>query len=288
MNTRGSASVFVVPVIVLLLVGTIFAFFFMTVTVPEGHQGVETSWGATTGNTLSPGLHIVMPWEGAYDYNVRQSLYVMSAMSGEGDKGSSDDSIAVRSADRVKVDVDAAVTWQADPSEVVTSYNEVGTENVQEGYVRSASRSAIRQAGSEYNWDELYKGSARAEFAAEATRLMQADLADKGVIVHDVQIRNVRVPDRIDSAIEAKEAAAEQIEQKRNEVEVARQEAERKRVEAAGIADSQEIIDESLTDEYLTWYWVDNLDEHDSVYYVPVGENGQPVLTKDVEQRPGE
>jgi len=79
-------------------------------------------------------------------------------------------------------------------------------------------------------------------------------------------------------AIEEKLTAEQQIEKRRFEVEVETQEANRKRVEAQGIADSNEIIANSLTQNYLTWYWIQNLDSHNSVIYVPIGESGLPLF----------
>jgi len=48
--------------------------------------------------------------------------------------------------------------------------------------------------------------------------------------------------------------------------------------EAQGIADSQAIIDKSLTSEYLRWYWISHLQDYDSVIYVPIGADGMPMF----------
>ena len=58
-------------------------------------------------------------------------------------------------------------------------------------------------------------------------------------------------------------------------------EKDRRIIEAEGISKANDIIAGSLTTEYLTWYWIDNLDTHESVIYVPVGDAGIP-LFKDV------
>lgn len=64
-------------------------------------------------------------------------------------------------------------------------------------------------------------------------------------------------------------------------------EAERKVIEAQGIANSQDIIDETLTNEYLRYLWIQKLDSHDSVIYVPIGDTGLP-LFKNVDKYLGE
>ena len=55
-------------------------------------------------------------------------------------------------------------------------------------------------------------------------------------------------------------------------------EAQRKVVEAKGIADSQKIIADSLTDKYLKWYWIRSLEQQNSVIYVPIGNDGLPLF----------
>jgi len=46
---------------------------------------------------------------------------------------------------------------------------------------------------------------------------------------------------------------------------------------AHGIARSQEIIDSTLTEEYLRWFWIDNLEKTKSIMYVPT-EAGIPIM----------
>lgn len=63
----------------------------------------------------------------------------------------------------------------------------------------------------------------------------------------------------------------------RRAVEIATAEAEADRVRAAGIADANETIAQSLTPEYVRWYFVDRLDDIDGqIIYVPT-EAGVPL-----------
>ncbi len=51
------------------------------------------------------------------------------------------------------------------------------------------------------------------------------------------------------------------------------QEAERKRVEATGIRDAQEIINQSLTEQYLHYLWINTLNLNPNVIYVATEAN---------------
>ena len=68
------------------------------------------------------------------------------------------------------------------------------------------------------------------------------------------------------------------IAKKAFEVQEAKEEANRKRVEAQGISDANIIISNSLTTNYLRWYWIDSLQQQNSIYYIPVGVDGLPLM----------
>lgn len=44
-------------------------------------------------------------------------------------------------------------------------------------------------------------------------------------------------------------------------------------IRALGIARSNQIIGKSLTDAYLHWFWIDNIDKSNNVIYVPTEAN---------------
>lgn len=72
------------------------------------------------------------------------------------------------------------------------------------------------------------------------------------------------------------EAEAAQFTAER-QVEIATAQAEADRIRAAGIADANATIAESLTPEYVRWYFVDRLDNIDGqIIYVPT-EAGVPL-----------
>lgn len=48
-------------------------------------------------------------------------------------------------------------------------------------------------------------------------------------------------------------------------------------IRAHGIARSNQIIGQSLTEAYLHWFWIDNIDKSDNVIYVPTEAN-MPIM----------
>lgn len=48
-------------------------------------------------------------------------------------------------------------------------------------------------------------------------------------------------------------------------------------IRAHGIARANQIIGQSLTDAYLHWFWIDNIDKANNVIYIPT-EAGLPIM----------
>lgn len=85
---------------------------------------------------------------------------------------------------------------------------------------------------------------------------------------------------RRDIVITAEAEAEAQEARTISEVEQAERLAERDRIRAQGNADANSIIQDSLTPEYLQWYWIDGVrDSGAQLIYVPVDPTtGQPSL----------
>lgn len=74
----------------------------------------------------------------------------------------------------------------------------------------------------------------------------------------------------------AKSQAAEYT--AKTEVTKANYEAERDRIRAQGVADSNRLIADSLTEEYITWHYIDQMSRHSNqIIYVPT-EGGVPIM----------
>ena len=253
-------------------------------TVEEGHQGVQKKWGGATGDQVDPGMQIhFQPGYDYYEYDTREQIYVMSAQAGEGQNANRDDSIEVIADDEMTVNVDAAVVWQIERDKVVDVYQNIGPMEKAENRVRSKARECIRQSGSQFEGLEMTESESRMVIKQDTMDCME-NLDEAGIDVLEVQIRNIEPPQRVIDAIEDKEAAQREVERKQAEIEKEELEAERKRIEAQGIRDSQEIIDETLSEEYLQYYWIEEgLEKGDTVYVVPSDGGGQPVMTKDID-----
>ena len=104
--------------------------------------------------------------------------------------------------------------------------------------------------------------------------------------MEQVLLREVELPAQLTTSIEAKKQAEQEALRMQYVLEKEVLEKERKLIEADGIAGANEIIAGSLSREYLSWYWIDNLQNHDSVVYMVPSEGGIP-LFKDIDSITG-
>lgn len=228
-----------------LLVGS------MVAIVPSGHVGVKIVFGnVNTEKSLGEGLHFVAPWEKVHSSNVRLQDYTMTNRTKEGEK-IGDDSLLVKSSDGLNINMTLTVQYRVDPKKAPDIYQRLGPKKMyQKTFIRPSVRDVIRNVTSEYKGQDIY-GVKRNKVRAEIYKRVKEDMSNKGFICDSVRLRKVDPPKDVSVAVQKKIAAKEEIKQKEYEVKSEKMEAERKRVEAKGLADSMDILSESLTPEYL-------------------------------------
>jgi regulator of protease activity HflC (stomatin/prohibitin superfamily) len=114
-------------------------------------------------------------------------------------------------------------------------------QNLGQGYaekiIRPTIKSVIREVVSTHTAMEVY-GEQRQLVASEMMTILEAALSNDGIVVEEVLLRNVKLPDRVATAIEEK-LQADQDAQRMVFVKLKEQlEAERKVIEATGTANA--------------------------------------------------
>lgn len=240
----------------------VMCFFYVWASVPAGHRGIYDTFGNVAPQTASPGFHFKAPWTAIVPMNVK-TLEIKEESQ-------------VPSKEGLIVGLHVSILFHLEPEQAIPVYKTVG-QNYPEVIVKPRLRSIIRGVTSEYEAKALYTAG-RAEVESKMFNALKPELTARGVVLEAVLLRDLSLPDTVKEAIEFKLEAEQDAERYDFIIQQETKEAERKRIEAQGIADSQAIIDQSLTDQYLTWYWIGNLKEHESVMYVPVGDEGMPLF----------
>jgi len=235
----------------------------LIVQIPAGHVGVKYSWsGGVQESEFGEGWHIKPPWISVTKYSARtiEKTEAMHALSNEG----------------LSVDMDATILYHIVPDKANEIHKGIGP-NYESVVVMPQFRSVIREIVAEYQAIDIYTEK-RAVLEQRVFDEVSRRLKEKNIVVESILFRNVDLPPQLKIAIEEKKKAEQEALRMEYVLKKEEQEAERKRIEARGISDANKIIANSLTENYLTWYWINNLDKHNSVMYVPIGDMGMPMF----------
>jgi regulator of protease activity HflC (stomatin/prohibitin superfamily) len=107
-------------------------------------------------------------------------------------------------------------------------------------------RSASADVSARFMAKDLHSGE-RSTIEKAILDMMMKSLESRGIVVEGVLLKSIRLPAGLAEAVEQKLEAEQRSEQMRFVLERERQEADRRRVEAEGIRDAQQIIGTGLT-----------------------------------------
>ncbi len=283
-NREVGTVIGVVILMGLIIIGSVSGYFFITM-VGAGETGVKFNLFAdgVQENEFGEGIHIKAPWVKIDKFNTRTQEYTMSKIVNEGTI-ERDDRVRTVTSEGLYVDLDITVLYKIVPDKANVIRQTIGTEGeYQEIIIRPTVRNAVREVISKYEAMDIYSEK-RGIIEEEIYSVMHTQLIPRNIIIEDMLIRDVEIPKELSTAIEAKKTAEQLVLEMEYVLETEEKIKAQRIIEAEGISEANEIIAGSLTDEYLTWYWIDRLDTHDSVIYVPIGESGLPLFREVTEE----
>ncbi len=263
----------------------ILIFFSLIRIVPPGSVGVQILFGRVlTKSTLSEGPNIVIPFVNLEIMTIRTQAYTMSIATEEGQRAGGD-AITALTKDGLEVQMDLTVWYHLMPAEAATVFQKIGSDYVDK-IVRPAARTAIRNTAVNYLAFEIYSEK-RTEVQEEISKEMEIDFQQRGIALEKVLLRNIGLPLKVKNAIETKLEADQEAQKMQFVLLKEKKEAERKKIEASGIAEAQNIIAQSLMGErgraYLSWKYLENLTKlyqspNNTVVIAPYDKSFIPLL----------
>ena len=256
---RGSMMTVIVVVALIVLVN-------MIVIIPAGETGVYHLFGKVRDKEVSSGIHLINPLASIERMSIRTEQYTMSVATLEGQR-IGDDSIEALTKEGLKVDLDITVLYHLIEDRASDVYRELGL-NYEEKILRPEVRGAIREVIAHYEAKDIYSEK-REEAVERIKEMLSTSIGPRGIAVETVLLRNVSLPPMLTEAIENKLTAEQEAQRYDFVLEREQKEAERKRIEAEGQRDAQAIINQSLTDRYLQYLYIQNLEHREGTIYVP-------------------
>ncbi|PIZ96465.1 MAG: band 7 protein [Candidatus Magasanikbacteria bacterium CG_4_10_14_0_2_um_filter_33_14] len=245
------------------------------VVIGAGETGVQSLFGKVMDEEMSSGFHLKNPFVKITKLNIRTSEYTMSIAQGEGKRYSAD-AITALTKEGLSVDLDITVLYHLVEEKASDVYRDLGL-SYEETIIRPQIRSIIREVTANYNVKDVYSDK-RQEVALDIEERLKEKMDPRGITLEEVLLRHVELPANLADSIQQKLQAEQESERYDFVLEKEKKEAERKRIEAEGQRDSQKIINESLSNNYLEYLYINSLKDRAGTIYVPTGSNGLPIF----------
>jgi len=242
--------------------------FFSSVTrVESGHVGVLTLFGRVTGEVLPEGMHLINPFKTNNEMSIRTQEIKESA--------------SVPSSEGLVMNLDTSLIYHLDPGKAADVYQKIGP-SYETVLIEPNLRAAIREATASHTANALYTGE-REMVAKQIYDHLASILGSRGFFIESILLRDIQLPATLKSSIEAKQQAEQDALAMNFKLQKETQEAQRKRIEAQGIRDFQQIVAQGISPQLLEWKGIEateNLAKSSNSKVVVIGnsKNGLPLI----------
>jgi regulator of protease activity HflC (stomatin/prohibitin superfamily) len=209
------------------------------ISIHPGELGVlwrRLGGGTVVHTVYREGLHLILPINRMYVYNVRKQRV--------------SDSIDVLTVDGLTVHVEYSARYFPNPDLLPLLHQRVGPDYLNV-VVRPEVRSVIRTVFGQYKPEEIY--TTQKAIQERISALSKIRMEARFVSLDDVPIERISLPKSIADAIETKLGQQQLDAEYVYRIAVAGKEAERKLIEARGQKEYNDTVNKSLSPSLLQW-----------------------------------
>src|SRR5579863_1827446 len=250
-----------------ILFVVIILFFSAVTRVESGHVGVLTLFGRVTGEVLPEGMHLINPFKTNNEMSIRTQEIKESA--------------SVPSSEGLVMNLDTSLIFHLDSTKAADVFQKIGPNYV-DVLIEPNLRAAIRESTASHTANALYTGE-REMVAKQIYDQLVSLLSQRGFIVESILLRDIQLPATLKSSIESKQQAEQEALAMSFRLQKETQEAQRKRIEAQGIRDFQQIVAQGISPQLLEWKGIEateSLSKSANTKIVVIGnnKNGLPLI----------
>jgi regulator of protease activity HflC (stomatin/prohibitin superfamily) len=250
-----------------LIVAVIIAVMQFWTIIPAGHVGVVDFLGNVSDNTLKPGINLVNPMATVvkFDARTQELKETMNVPSKEG----------------LTVTLEISLLYSLSFEYANRIYKTVG-ENYAETILIPQFRSVVRGVTASYDAKALYTAE-RQVLADRIEQELSALVKSRGITLEAAPLRQIVLPPGLTASIEEKLKADQESQRMQFVLLKESQEAERKRIEAKGIADFQDIVSKGISEQVLKWKGIEATEKlaaspNSKVVIIGSGKEGLPII----------
>jgi prohibitin 1 len=252
-------------------VGAIVALFIALIqiftVIPAGSVGVVDFLGSVSDNTLKAGVNIVNPLANIVKFTIKTQEFK--------------ETMTVPSKEGLSVQLEISLLYHLNPDNASRIYKTVG-ENYQEIIIVPQFRSVVRGITARYEAKALYTAE-RDVLGKEMEKELSKLVEPRGITVESAPLRQMVLPEGLSASIEEKLKAEQESQRMEFVLKKESQEADRKRIEAKGIADFQDIVSKGISEQLLKWKGIEATEKlanspNSKVVVIGSGKGGLPII----------
>ncbi len=243
--------------------------------VPAGNVGVKVHLlGSDKGvdtETLTPGRYWIGWNQDLFIFPTFTQNYTWAKSRHEG--SSADESITFQTVEGLSVNADMGISYhiEADKVSLIFQKYRKGVDEITDIYLRNMVRNALVTQASTRPIETVY-GSGKADLIEAVRKDVAQQVAPLGIIVEQLNwVGDLRLPDSVTEAINAKIKATQYAQQRENEVATAKAEAQKAVAVADGEAQSvlikataeakaNQMVAASITTTLVEWQTIKSWD----------------------------
>ena len=235
--------------------------------VPAGNVGVVDFLGTVSDATLKPGVNIVNPMANVVKFSTKteEIKEVMDVPSKEG----------------LTVQLELSALYHLNAEKAAEVYKTIGPDYVTI-ILEPQFRSVARGVTAGYDAKALYT-SEREQLAQQIQGELEHLTEPRGIVVETTPLRRVGLPAGLTASIEEKLRAEQESQRMQFVLTKEKQEADRKRIEAQGISDFQNIVTKGISEPLLRWKGIEATQKlaestNTKIVVIGAGKDGLPVI----------
>jgi len=235
--------------------------------VGTGHVGVLTLFGRVTGEVLPEGMHLINPLKSNNELSIQTQEIKESA--------------SVPSSEGLVMNLDTSMIYHLNPDKAAEVFQRIGID-YERRVIEPTLRASIREATASHSANALYTGE-REMVAKQIHDSLAEQMKQRGILVENVLLRDIQLPQTLKASIESKQQAEQEALAMNFRLQKEKQEAERKRIEAGGIRDFQQIVAQGISPQLLEWKGIEATESlakssNSKVVVIGNNKNGLPLI----------
>lgn len=225
------------------------------IVIEDGTVGVKKVLGKLEKEPLGAGLHLYIPF--IYDIEVWDIKTQKRQQQ-----------LDIPSKEGLIVRLETSILFR--PTDAVSVRRSIGVNFVQR-FLDPQLTDTFREVIGKKRVEEVIQDPAK--LTAEAKELLIEKIKGRGILVEDLLVTDLVLPQKFKESIERKLQAEQKALQKSFELDQAKKDAEIEIARAKGAAQAQAIVRKTLSPEYLQYLWISTLNKNPNVIYVSTEAN---------------